>query len=107
MWPQYLEEMRGIAEGAGVAFADILAINTRTEVMFAAKAAHAGTARAAARVQRVRRAAEASADGRTLMGQNWDWLLHSADTCVLLEARQEGAPTSSRSSRPACWRRRA
>jgi isopenicillin-N N-acyltransferase-like protein len=26
------------------------------------------------------------------MGQNWDWLLHSAETCVLLEARQDGAP---------------
>ncbi|MDQ1666983.1 MAG: isopenicillin-N N-acyltransferase like protein, partial [Actinomycetota bacterium] len=35
---RYLEEMRGIAEGADVPFEDILAINVRTEVMFAAKA---------------------------------------------------------------------
>src|SRR5438552_3672058 len=36
--PSYLEEIRGIAEGAGVAAADVLAINVRTEIMFAAKA---------------------------------------------------------------------
>ena len=42
VYPQYLEEIRGIAEGAGVGFTDVMAINTRTEVMFAAKAAHAG-----------------------------------------------------------------
>src|SRR5436190_9293537 len=35
---RYLEEMRGLAEGADVAFDDVLAINTRTEIMFAAKA---------------------------------------------------------------------
>src|SRR5689334_796919 len=36
--PVYLEEIRGIADGAGVDEADVLAINVRTEVMFAAKA---------------------------------------------------------------------
>ena len=36
--PTYLEEMRGIADGAGVAFDDVMAINVRTEVMYAAKA---------------------------------------------------------------------
>lgn len=32
--PRHLEEIRGIAEGAGVAFLDVLALNVRTEVMF-------------------------------------------------------------------------
>ena len=41
LWPQYVEEIRGIAEGAYVEFADVMAINTRTEVLFAAKAAEA------------------------------------------------------------------
>ncbi|MFI5080015.1 MAG: hypothetical protein ACHQCE_03010, partial [Streptosporangiales bacterium] len=36
--PSYLEEIRGIAEGAGLDSGDVLAINVRTEVMFAAKA---------------------------------------------------------------------
>ncbi|OJD30067.1 isopenicillin n acyltransferase [Diplodia corticola] len=33
-WPAYLEEMRGIADGAGVELADVLALNVRTEIAF-------------------------------------------------------------------------
>ena len=87
----YLEEMRGIAEGAGVDDADVLAINVRTEVMFAAKARAGGPSRlgecSAFAVTPAR-----SADGHTLIGQNWDWLLHSADTVVVLEAEQPDRP---------------
>lgn len=32
--PQYLDEIRGIADGAGLAFLDVLALNVRTEIMF-------------------------------------------------------------------------
>src|SRR5262249_40988086 len=39
---RYLEELRGLAEGADVPFEDMVAINTRTEIMFAAKARAAG-----------------------------------------------------------------
>jgi isopenicillin-N N-acyltransferase like protein len=88
--PAYLEEIRGIAEGAEVDEADVLAINVRTEVMFAAKARAAerrvGECSAFA-VTPVR-----SADGHTLIGQNWDWLLHSAETVVVVEARQPDRP---------------
>ena len=91
-WPQYLEEMRGMAEGAGLAFADIMAINTRTEVLFAAKAAHAGLAAPLPPECSAFAALPEATGGGTLMGQNWDWLLHSVDTCILLEARQDGAP---------------
>src|SRR4029077_19400860 len=42
--PRYLEEIAGIAAGAGLATEDILAINVRTEVMFAAKARQASDA---------------------------------------------------------------
>ena len=47
--PAYLEEMRGIADGAGLDLADVLAINVRTEVMYAAKARQAPLAGRAAR----------------------------------------------------------
>lgn len=33
-WPDYLEEMKGIAEGAGKTLADIIALNVRTEINF-------------------------------------------------------------------------
>jgi len=92
--PAYLEEMRGIADGAGLDLADVLAINVRTEVMYAAKARQAPLASRAAQPP-----AECSAfavvqdrSAPTLIGQNWDWLLHSAQTLVLLEARQDDGP---------------
>ncbi len=92
---RYVDEMRGIAEGAGVDLEDVLSINVRTEVMFAAKA------RAAEALTDGRRQGEctafavqpeASADGHTLLGQNWDWLLHCFDTVVVLEAEQDEGP---------------
>jgi isopenicillin-N N-acyltransferase like protein len=97
--PAYLDEMRGIADGAGLDLADVLAVNVRTEVMFAAKAREAPLA---ARVRK--QPAECSAfavapvpraggdQGATLLGQNWDWLLHSARTLVVLEVSQDDGP---------------
>jgi isopenicillin-N N-acyltransferase-like protein len=97
--PRYLAEMRGLAAGAGLDFLDVLAINVRTEVMFAAKARQA--ADITARPGRPGRPGECSAfavapppgrGGPTLIGQNWDWLPHVADTVVVLEARQDEGP---------------
>jgi isopenicillin-N N-acyltransferase like protein len=95
--PAYLEEMRGIAEGAGLDLADVLAINVRTEVMYAAKARQAPLATrnlpAECSAFAVVPAPRASGDpAATLLGQNWDWLLHSAQTLVVLEARQDDGP---------------
>jgi isopenicillin-N N-acyltransferase-like protein len=88
--PAYLEEIRGIAEGAGVDEADVLAINVRTEVMFAAKARDAD--RRVGECSAFAVTPGRSADGHTLIGQNWDWLLHSSDTVVVVEARQPDRP---------------
>ena len=97
--PAYLEELRGIADGAGLDLADVLAINVRTEVMYAAKARQAPTA--ARLPAQLSQPAECSAFARVpapgqndpvLIGQNWDWLLHSAQTLVVLEVRQDEGP---------------
>ena len=97
--PAYLEEMRGIADGAGLDPADVLAINVRTEVMYAAKARLAPLAARAPQAPQA--PAECSAfavvpapgqPGGTLIGQNWDWLLHASHTLVVLEATQEDGP---------------
>lgn len=85
--PTYLDEMEGIAEGAGVEFADILAINVRTEVMFSAvvrQAAVECTAFAAL--------PEVTADGHMLIGQNWDWKPHTVDSVVVLEVERDDGP---------------
>jgi isopenicillin-N N-acyltransferase like protein len=97
--PAYLEELRGIADGAGLDLADVLAINVRTEVMYAAKARQAPIA--ARLPAQFSQPAECSAFGcvpapgqqdPVLIGQNWDWLLHSAQTLVVLEVRQDEGP---------------
>ena len=106
--PGYLEEMRGIADGAGLDLTDVLAINVRTEVMYSAKARHAPRAApstagpSTAGPSEARHIpAECSAfahvpapgqPGSVILGQNWDWLLHSAQTLVVLEVRQDEGP---------------
>jgi isopenicillin-N N-acyltransferase-like protein len=95
--PEYLAEMRGIADGAGIDFGDVLAINVRTEVMFAAKARQAAASTGPGGSGPAECSAFAVApapgrDGPTLLGQNWDWLPHTADTVIVLEARQDDGP---------------
>lgn len=90
--PEVLEEMEGIAEGAGLSPGDVLTINARTEIIWAA------SARAAA-AQRAELARECTAlallgrrtrAGRLLLAQNWDWLEHGFETVVVLEVEQPG-----------------
>lgn len=88
--PTQLEEMTAIAAGAGVDTDDILAINVRTEIMFAAKARAFDAT--------LPRFAECSAfaavgdDGATYVGQNWDWSKHAFDTVVRLESAPDDGP---------------
>jgi isopenicillin-N N-acyltransferase-like protein len=91
--PAYLDEIRGIAEGAGLDPRDVLAINVRTEVMFAAKARQAaGRPRPPDGCTAFAVVPAPGAGGSTLIGQNWDWLPHSSETVVVLEARQDEGP---------------
>jgi isopenicillin-N N-acyltransferase-like protein len=85
--PRYLEEIEGMAEGAGLAAGDLLAINVRTEIMFAAVARLAAqecTALAAL--------PRATAGGHTLLAQNWDWKTEMSETIILLEVEQDEGP---------------
>jgi isopenicillin-N N-acyltransferase-like protein len=85
--PRYLEEIDGIAEGAGLDPLDVLAINVRTEVMFAAVACKAATECTAFVAL-----PEATADGHTLLGQNWDWKPGMSETVIVLEVEQADGP---------------
>jgi isopenicillin-N N-acyltransferase-like protein len=92
--PQYLDEMDGIADGAGLEVADIFTMNARTEVMWAATARQAEADRAtlSRECSSFALLPQRTACGHTLIGQNWDWLSHSFDTLVLLEVEQDGSP---------------
>ena len=87
---RFLREIHGIAEGAGVDPADVLALNVRTEIVYAAKARQA--ARLAGGCTAIAVLPEASASGETLLAQNWDWYPHSRETVVVLESAPDDGP---------------
>lgn len=92
--PAYVEEMRGIAEGANEPFAAVVLMNARTEMVVAARKQQA--AQQVAQVPDGCTAAlalpEASADGVLLHGQNWDWRAECAETGVVLRIRRDDGP---------------
>lgn len=59
-WPQYREEIQGVAAGAGVTYEDILALNVRTEIAFGAF--NDGCT-----------ALSWKGEGKSILAQNWDW----------------------------------
>lgn len=78
--PEYLEEMQGIADGAGVRFEDILTLNARSEI-----------------------ALTSTPDGctsfafqkgkQTWLGQNWDWKESQINALLEVQIEQEEKPT--------------
>lgn len=89
---RYVEEMRGVAEGAGVVYEDVLAINVRTEVMYAAKARNAAMALPRTLECTAFAAVPPDDGGAVLVGQNWDWKTHASETVVVLEVDPDDGP---------------
>ncbi|OZI29196.1 acyl-CoA--6-aminopenicillanic acid acyltransferase [Bordetella genomosp. 1] len=92
--PHYLEEMRGIAAGADVAFEDVVMINARTEVIAKARAEkkkaaelEPGDGCTGALILPTR-----SANGNLIHGQNWDWRAECAETAIVLRVRNDNGP---------------
>ena len=84
--PALLEEIKGIAEASGSLVEEIVAINSRTEIMFK-ETPRAGECTALAATP------EATASGQTLLGQNWDWMPTLDGHTVLLKMQQNDKPT--------------
>jgi isopenicillin-N N-acyltransferase like protein len=80
----YLEEMRGVAEGAGVDYASIALLNARTEILKLARRRE-GADDEADGCTGVVALAEATAAGRLIHAQNWDWKVECAETAVVLK----------------------
>lgn len=81
--PHLLEEMRGIAEGAGHDLREIVAINSRTELMYGVPFGECTA---------IGVAPEASADGHLRLAQNWDWKASLAGALVLWVIRRADGP---------------
>jgi len=87
--PAYLEEMRGIAEGAHCPFEHVVVVNARTELLAAARRAAAGDNDGCTGAVIL---PERSADGVLIHGQNWDWRAECLDVGVVLRIRREDGP---------------
>ena len=94
----FIPEMRGIAQGANVAFEDVALLNARTEILKLAT-------RPDLRARLKRDPAEledgctgvvalpgATRDGRLIHAQNWDWKAECAETAVVLRVRRDDGP---------------
>ncbi|WP_412023836.1 C45 family autoproteolytic acyltransferase/hydolase [Burkholderia cepacia] len=94
--PAYLDEMRGIAAGADVAFDDIVLVNARTEVLAKARAEHALPADANAEDEDgctgVLVLPSRSATGKLIHAQNWDWKADCIDTGIVLRVHNDDGP---------------
>ncbi|MER5443600.1 C45 family peptidase [Streptomyces sp. NPDC002790] len=98
--PELLEEMRGIADGAGVDVLDVLALNARGEVIYdrsfkdmAAEKEEDPAEEAPDGCTSFAAFGEASGDGHVWAGQNWDWRAGVADTVVMIRIVQPPKPT--------------
>ncbi|MFN8217900.1 MAG: C45 family peptidase [Solirubrobacterales bacterium] len=80
--PAMLAEIEGIAAGAGLSTADVLALNARTEIMFGLKVPPLPECTAFCA------GPGATADGRVLLGQNWDWRTRTSETVASFEVDQ-------------------
>ena len=81
--PQYVEELRGIADGAEMDFNDLLVLNCMEALT--EDALHAGCTSLAA-------APEVTADQSLLVGHNEDWLPDDFDTVYVVHARPAAEP---------------
>ncbi|KAK5093949.1 hypothetical protein LTR70_004475 [Exophiala xenobiotica] len=79
-WPAYLEEMRGIADGAKVEYETILALNVRTEIGFGLL--NDGCTAFAWKTK-----------SGSFIAQNWDWEGQQKGNIVVAKIAQEGKPT--------------
>jgi isopenicillin-N N-acyltransferase like protein len=88
--PGSLEQMRGIAAGAGLGLGDILALNTRSELMFGLSVTAAPLEDGCTSLTVT---PERSGNGHALLAQNWDWTVSAGESLVLLaRSGLAGAP---------------
>lgn len=83
-----LVEMRGVAQGAGRSFEEILVLHVKTELKFAASlGGFEGCTTLAA-------TPEATLHRTTTVGKNWDWTADSQKLGVILRKKRNDGPTT-------------
>jgi isopenicillin-N N-acyltransferase like protein len=94
--PDYVPEMRGIAEGANRPLADIVLLNARTEVLKLGPKAAKAKGRAVEDdpdgCTGVVAMPGVTANGKLVHAQNWDWKVECAETAVVLKIANSDGP---------------
>ena len=91
--PDYVEEIRGIAEGAGVPFQDIAALNARSEIMYSAAVKSMKEKKEEPQeCTTISLTPPAAADGHVIAAQNWDYSGLLRDSLVIVHVHQEDKP---------------
>ena len=94
----YAEEVRGIADGSGVPLGDVSMLNARYEITFGLFGDEArandksGLSTEADGCSTFGVLPEASANGHTILGQNWDWLAGVHGRCTVLRITRDNGP---------------
>ncbi len=85
----YLEEIRGIADGSGYAFEEILALNVRSEIVLQGE--HVDELITDGCTSFVF-TPEMTDSNRLFIGQNWDWKKTQQQGCIILHIKQQSKP---------------
>jgi isopenicillin-N N-acyltransferase like protein len=89
----YVDEMRGIADGADVQLEQIVLLNTRTEILkLATKPALRAELAQLDACTAIAAMPSATSDGELIHAQNWDWKAQCAETAVVLYIRRDDGP---------------
>jgi isopenicillin-N N-acyltransferase-like protein len=75
--PSAIEEMQGIAAGAGVSFNDILILNCRSEIGLTGGMVDGCSALAFKHPE----------TGKQILAQNWDWFKEQLNNVIVLDIR--------------------
>lgn len=87
--PDYMEEIRGIADGSGYKLEEILALNVRSEIVLQGGQISTGNMDGCTTFVFTPQVTES---GDTLLGQNWDWKMTEQAGCIILHIRQALKP---------------
>lgn len=81
----YLEEIRGVADGSGFDFEDILALNCRSELVFVGNEFD----KVDGGCTSIGISSDAGKDNHAFVAHNWDWKTSQKDSMILMKVRQK------------------
>ncbi|WP_245446742.1 C45 family peptidase [Neorhizobium sp. T25_27] len=90
--PELVDEMHGIAQGAGLDFTSVFLINARTELLQVARRGLSFKDSEKDGCTGVVVMPKAARDGALIHAQNWDWRAECAETSVVVRVLQEDGP---------------